>query len=132
EVPPGTKRTTGFVINLHDAAPAADKLKPIHAVLDDDEPALLPEIIDLCRWAAEYYIAPLGEMLRVALPANMAARGKREIVLVEDVILSREDGEGPPSQERGGAFASLRADDAALIAGLKKRPLFVFAALETF
>jgi primosomal protein N' (replication factor Y) len=80
EVPLGTKRTTGFVVNLRDEA-ATEKLKPIHAVLDDDEPALLPEIIDLCRWAAEYYIAPLGEMLRVALPANMAARGKREVVV---------------------------------------------------
>ena len=75
EVPLGTKRTTGFVVSLRDEAATA-KLKPIHAVLDDDEPALLPEIIDLCRWAAEYYIAPLGEMLRVALPANMSARAR--------------------------------------------------------
>jgi primosomal protein N' (replication factor Y) len=89
EVPLGTKRTTGFVVSLRDEA-ATEKLKPIHAVLDDDEPALLPEIIDLCRWAAEYYIAPLGEMLRVALPANMAARGKREIVVGgESVPLSK-------------------------------------------
>jgi len=53
-------------------------------VLDDDEPALTPEIIELCRWAAEYYIAPLGEMLRTALPANMSARGRREVVLVAE------------------------------------------------
>jgi len=94
EVPLGTKRTTGFVVNLHDATPAKGKLKPIQAVLDDDEPALLPEIIDLCRWAAEYYIAPLGEMLRVALPANMAARGRREIVLVGE-------GDSSPSSRLG-------------------------------
>ena len=85
EVPLGTKRTTGFVVSLRDDA-TTEKLKPIHAVLDDEEPALLPEIIDLCRWAAEYYIAPLGEMLRVALPANMAARGKREVVVDGDAI----------------------------------------------
>lgn len=84
EVPLGSKLTTGFVVSLLDAAPvAAAKLKPIRAVLDDDEPALIPEIIELCRWAAEYYIAPLGEMLKVALPANMAARGKREVMLAD-------------------------------------------------
>ena len=77
EVPFGAKRSTGFVVGLTDSAPAA-KIKPIRAVLDEDEPALLPEIIELCRWAAEYYIAPLGEMLRMALPANMSARGRRE------------------------------------------------------
>ena len=84
EVPLGTKRTTGFVVGLIDHVEDESKLKPIRAVLDDDEPALTPEIIDLCRWAAEYYIAPLGEMLRTALPANMSARGRREAVLVDD------------------------------------------------
>ena len=84
EVPLGTKRTTGFVVDLRDAPPSETVLKSIHSVLDDDEPALLPEIIDLCRWASEYYLAPLGEMLRVALPANMAARGRREIVLAAE------------------------------------------------
>ena len=84
EVPLGPKLTTGFVVSLLDTAPVeAAKLKPIRAVLDDDEPALIPEIIELCRWAAEYYIAPLGEMLKVALPANMAARGKREVMLAD-------------------------------------------------
>jgi primosomal protein N' (replication factor Y) len=84
EVPLGTKRTTGFVVALLDDAADLDaaKVKPIRALLDDEEPALLPEIIDLCRWAAEYYIAPRGEMLRVALPANMSARGKRQAELI--------------------------------------------------
>src|SRR5712692_9613990 len=82
EVPLGTKRTTGFVVGLSDQPPLdAKKLKPVRTILDDDEPALIPEIIELCRWASDYYIAPFGEMLRVALPANMAARGRRELVL---------------------------------------------------
>jgi primosomal protein N' (replication factor Y) len=80
EVPFGAKRSTGFVVGLMDATSVA-KIKPIRAVLDDEEPALVPEIIELCRWGAEYYIAPLGEMLRMALPANMAARGRRELSL---------------------------------------------------
>src|SRR5438132_10227655 len=84
EVPFGAKRNTGFVVALSDTAPEGSKIKPIRAVLDDDEPALLPEIIELCRWAAEYYIAPLGEMLRVALPANMSARGRREVSLSDE------------------------------------------------
>src|SRR5437870_2499962 len=81
EVPFGPRRSTGFVVGLGDAAPASAKIKPVRALLDDEEPALIPEIIELCRWAAEYYIAPLGEMLRMALPANMAARGRREVRL---------------------------------------------------
>src|SRR5438132_11772546 len=86
EVPFGAKRNTGFVVALSDTAPEGSKIKPIRAVLDDDEPALLPEIIELCRWAAEYYIAPLGEMLRVAWPATMSARGKREVVVSGEAV----------------------------------------------
>ena len=88
EVPLGAKTTTGFVIGLLDETTVdAKKLKPIRAVLDEEEPALIPEIIELCRWAAEYYISPPGEMLRVALPANMAARGKRQAVLTADAAM---------------------------------------------
>ncbi len=110
EVPFGPQRSTGFVVGLRDEAETKN-VKPIRAVLDDDEPSLIPEILDLCRWAAEYYLAPLGEMLRVALPANMSARGQREVSLAVD------DWEGQPA-------------DMALIAELRRRPLMFAAAVE--
>src|SRR5258707_6306606 len=115
EVPFGAKRNTGFVVALADHAPEGSRIKAIRGVLDDDEPALLPEIIDLCRWAAEYYIAPLGEMLRVALPANMAARGRRELVLtgapasswpVERASSPRRQDAGATGRQDGGAPAT--------------------------
>lgn len=106
EVPLGPKLTTGFVVALLDETSVdAGKVKAIRSVLDDEEPALIPEIIELCRWAAEYYIAPLGEVLRVSLPANMAARGKREAVLVD-----------PDSKQ-------ILPVDLPLIAELRRRPL---------
>ncbi|MFL6245683.1 MAG: primosomal protein N' [Thermoanaerobaculia bacterium] len=122
EVPLGPKRTTGFVVALLDEAADVDtaKVKPIRAVLDDEEPALIPEIIELCRWAAEYYLAPLGEMLRVALPANMAARGRRQAELTAtremiDVALERKQ---------------ILDADLALVAELEKRPLPMAAIFE--
>ena len=114
EVPLGTKVSTGFVVALIDEAPLdSTKVKPIKSLLDEDEPALTREIIDLCRWAAEYYIAPFGEMLRVALPANMAARGKREAVLVADdalIEIARDE-------------KRILDSDLDIIAELRKRPL---------
>jgi primosomal protein N' (replication factor Y) len=120
EVSFGAKRNTGFVVALTDRAPESGKVKPILGVLDDDEPALLPEIIDLCRWAADYYIAPLGEMLRSALPANMSARGKREISLA-----------GDDSMIAAAIEAKQILDaDLALIEELRRRPIPFAAALE--
>jgi len=111
EVPFGTQRSTGFVVGLRDEAKAKN-IKSIRAVLDDDEPSLIPEILDLCRWAAEYYLAPIGEMLRVALPANMAARGRREVSLADPDAAARVAG------------------DEALIEVLRRGPLTYSAAVE--
>ena len=120
EVPFGPKRNTAFVVALTDRPPESGKIRPIHAVLDEDEPALLPEIIDLCRWAAEYYIVPLGEMLRSALPANMSARGKREISFVGD------DGMIAAAV----ASKQILESDLPLVEELRRRPLPFAAALE--
>jgi primosomal protein N' (replication factor Y) (superfamily II helicase) len=121
EVPLGTKRTTGFVVGLLDEAPAGvAKLRPVRAVLDDDEPAFIPEILELCRWAADYYLVPLGEMLRVALPANMAARGRRLAVLVGDDALI----------ERARSEAQILEGDLQIIDELRKRPLALSALFE--
>lgn len=121
EVPLGPKLTTGFVVGLlDDAGVDAAKIKPIRSVLDDDEPALTPEIIELCRWAAEYYLAPLGEMLRVALPANMSARGRRQAMLVADADMI----------EAARARKQILESDLPLIAELAKRPLPMNAIFE--
>jgi primosomal protein N' (replication factor Y) len=121
EVPFGAKRNTGFVVGLLDETPVeAKKIRKIHALLDDEEPALTPEIIELCRWAADYYIAPLGEMLKVALPANMAARGKREVVLVADDVLI----------EKALAAGQIVPADLAVIDVLRGQRLSLTAVLE--
>jgi primosomal protein N' (replication factor Y) len=120
EVPFGAKRNTGFVVGFPDQPPQGGRTKPIQAVLDDEEPALLPEIIDLCRWGAEYYIAPLGEMLRVALPANMSARGKREVGITGDEAMVAA----------AIAAKQILDTDLALVAELRRRPIPFAAALE--
>ena len=122
EVPLGTKRTTGFVVALKDEAPPdVARVKNVRAILDDDEPALIPEIIDLCRWASEYYLAPLGEMLRVALPANMSARGQRQVSLAGDERLT----------DAARLAKQILPDDLPLIDELRKRPLMLSTVLET-
>lgn len=118
EVPLATKRVTGFVVGLDGKPPRDIVVKPIRGVLDAGESALIPEIVELCRWAAEYYIAPLGLMLRVALPANMSARAKPGDELRDAVgvrydrwaVLESEEGPAKPAQSkvvaqlRGGAL----------------------------
>ena len=64
----------GVVVGLHDVAPAADvEVKRVQRVMD--EAALLStELMELGKWIAQYYCAPLGEVLRGMMPLTAEVR----------------------------------------------------------
>lgn len=65
------------------------KLKPIIEILDK-EPLISEEILTLCRWAADYYHYPIGEVLLSALP-GLLRQGKPAIVLRPKPLLIVEE-----------------------------------------
>jgi primosomal protein N' (replication factor Y) len=67
-VPFSGQKLMGVVVRVHDDAPAEEfEIKPVQQVLD--ETAILPaELMKLAEWIAQYYVAPLGEVLRGMLP----------------------------------------------------------------
>jgi primosomal protein N' (replication factor Y) (superfamily II helicase) len=70
-VPFSGRKLIGWVVG--EATPPRE-LKRIHhvdAVLDD-APGVPPDVLDLCRWISEYYLTPLGMVLRGALPAALS------------------------------------------------------------
>jgi len=74
-VPFGARKLTGVVLAVHDDAPQVAARQALRLL--DEEPALTAELISLGRWMAEYYCAPLGEVLRGMLPlAAEIRRGK--------------------------------------------------------
>ncbi|MDI3283614.1 primosomal protein N' [Polyangium sp. 15x6] len=65
----GRKKVLGVVLAMSEgAAPEGVRLKPIAAVVDP-EPVLPPELLSFLRELSSYYFAPIGEVLRLALPA---------------------------------------------------------------
>ncbi len=73
-VPFAGQRLLGVAVGLHDARPPAEvELKPVERVLDDDA-LLSDELMELGRWIAEYYCAPLGEVLRGMIPLTAEIR----------------------------------------------------------
>ena len=77
-VPFSGQRLMGVVVRLHDDPPAnAVEIKPIQQVLDD-APLLSDELMHLAKWIAQYYVAPLGEVLRGMMP--LAAEVRRHFV----------------------------------------------------
>ena len=71
-VPFREKRLSGIVTDLHDRQPDF-VVKRVSQVLDAT-PALRPELMQLGRWIAQYYIAPIGEVYRTMLPLSAEFR----------------------------------------------------------
>jgi len=73
-VPFSGQRLMGVAVRLHDVPlPEGIAAKPVQAVLDQE--ALLPEeLMRLAGWIANYYVAPLGEVLRGMLPLTAEVR----------------------------------------------------------
>ena len=73
-VPFSGQRLLGVVVRVHDDPPAGGiEIKPIQQVLDDAS-LLSPELLQLAAWIAQYYIAPLGEVLRTMMPLAAEVR----------------------------------------------------------
>ncbi|HWC17618.1 MAG TPA: primosomal protein N' [Terriglobales bacterium] len=73
-VPFRTSRLPGVVIALHDRSPRMEA-KTVHSVLDS-EPLIDAPLMRLAEWISNYYIAPIGEVLRAMLP--LQAEVKRD------------------------------------------------------
>jgi primosomal protein N' (replication factor Y) (superfamily II helicase) len=73
-VPFGRSRATGYVVGFPTAPPPGFELRDVLEVLER-EPPFTPKLIELIRWAEDYYLVPAGELLRAALPPGLNARG---------------------------------------------------------
>ena len=99
-VPFRNEKLIGVVTALDAKAPAEmevlREIRHLEAVLDE-EPLLSEHLLDLAEWTAQYYLAPLGEVLRAMLP--LAAEVRRTVYyrltdLGRDVLAKSVDGDG--------------------------------------
>jgi primosomal protein N' (replication factor Y) len=67
------EKLIGVVTAFNTKAPAEFETRFLEAVLDD-EPLLSDSLLKLAEWMAQYYLAPLGEVLRGMLPLMAEVR----------------------------------------------------------
>ena len=76
-VPFGRKYATGLITGLP-ANTTVTGLKPLHDVIDP-APIVSEELLWLCRWIAGYYLSPLGNVLKAAMPQGFSPSSKRVV-----------------------------------------------------
>lgn len=88
-------------------------MRSVLAVLEE-EPSAAPEILSLCRWMADYYVAPLGVVLASALPSVLVDVSRDVVTLTGPVP------EGVPPRASRLARALEEARGSARVSTLRK------------
>ncbi len=113
KVPIGRRQVVGIVMALREEAPENLKIKQILEALDV-EPVLTDQHLELARFVAAYYLAPIGEAARAMIPSDLPPWGNRRLSLTN-----------------AGAIAPARtADEARLVELLLERPAIRLAELQ--
>ena len=113
KVPLGRRQLTGVVMALREEAPDGLTVKPIVEALDA-EPVLTDQHLELARFVASYYLAPIGEAARAMIPSDLPPWGNRRLSLTN-----------------AGAIAPARtADEARLVEVLIENPGIRLAELQ--
>jgi primosomal protein N' (replication factor Y) len=88
-VPIGRRHETGVVVEFADAPPP--EVETVRAIADvlDDEPILTAELFTLCRWAADYYMTSLADVLAAALPGGLRASSVHTVRLIAPAAPAR-------------------------------------------
>src|ERR1017187_10117705 len=101
-VPFRKEKLIGVVTGLNVTAPAEFEMRFIEAVMDE-EPLLSDNLLALGEWMAQYYLAPLGEVLRGMLPLMAEVRRTvyyRITDLGRDLLASSLEGDSARGDRR--------------------------------
>jgi primosomal protein N' (replication factor Y) len=93
-VPFKGRKITGFSIDLLDgpAKGVEEKLREVENLLDE-APLIDPQMLRFHRWISDYYLYPLGEVIKTGLPPGLQLKSELILSLTQD---------GTESLSRGG------------------------------
>ena len=108
-VPFRKRQEIGIVVALDAKAPARGVVKAISAI-PDAEPALDDSLLALSRWISDYYVVPIGIVMRTVLPALLTGaaqphpsiKTRRTVRIRDDIptLLQREKAFARAPQQR--------------------------------
>lgn len=114
-VPFGRKKFyTGLVIRVHEEAPQAYETKDVSEVLDE-RPILLERQYAFWQWLSDYYLCPLGDVYKAAVPSGMKLESETLVVYNPEFVAG-----GPLSEKEQQVLDLLSRDTEQCITQLEK------------
>ena len=105
---------TAIVVSIHHTPSGEYEIKDISEVLDR-EPMLLSRQYRFWKWLSEYYLCPLGDVYKAAVPSGMKLESETQVVINPDF---EADGPLPPKEQQ--VLDLLSADAEQCITQLEK------------
>lgn len=114
-VPFGRKKFyTGLVTRVHEEAPQAYETKDVSEVLDE-RPILLERQYAFWQWLSDYYLCPLGDVYKAAVPSGMKLESETLVVYNPEFVAG-----GPLSEKEQQVLDLLSRDTEQCITQLEK------------
>ena len=100
-VPFKGRKVTGFSIDLLEQPPKGveEKLREVEDLLDE-APLIDPQMLRFCRWIADYYLYPLGEVVKTGLPPGLHLKSELILSLTQNGMESLTQGGLEPIKEK--------------------------------
>jgi len=100
-VPFKGRKVTGFSIDLLEQPPKGveEKIREVENLLDE-APLIDPPMLRFYRWISDYYLYPLGEVIKTGLPPGLQLKSELILSLTQDGMESLSQGGLEPIQEK--------------------------------
>ena len=100
-VPFKGRKVTGFSINLLEQPPKGveEKLREVEDLLDE-APLIDPQMLRFYRWISDYYLYPLGEVIKTGLPPGLQLKSELTLSLTQNGLEFLAQGGLEPIQEK--------------------------------
>jgi primosomal protein N' (replication factor Y) len=84
-VPFKGRKVTGFAIDLLDFPPKGVEAKLLEVEdLPDEVPLIDPKMLRFYRWVSDYYLYPLGEVIKTGIPPGLHLKSELVLSLTQD------------------------------------------------
>lgn len=100
-VPFKGRKLTGFSIDLLDQPPKGmeEKIREVEDLLDE-APLINSSMLRFYRWISDYYLYPLGEVIKTGLPPGLQLKSELILSLTQDGMNALAEGGLDPIQEK--------------------------------
>ena len=117
-VPFGPRKLTGYVVDTKNVTNIKD-LKSIEDILDK-APILSSNLMRLAQWISEYYICPIGEVIKSMLPGGLNFESETKISLIPHKTSIRHQLNKITSKNQGAIFQILLKEKSITLQQLQK------------